>query len=64
MPFSVPHFDPKAEAEPPAMVRTATREDVLWNRPVFKAPPLRLHPQAFDVQRFVQELPRNELHPR
>lgn len=46
------------------MVRTATREDVLWNRPVFKAPPLRLHPQAFDVQRFVQELPRNELHPR
>lgn len=64
MPFSVPDFHPKPEAEPLAMVRTATREDVLWNRPVFKAPPLRLHPQAFDVQRFVQELPRNELHPR
>jgi len=64
MPFPVPHFHPKPEAEPPAMVRTATREDVLWNRPVFKAPPLRLHPQAFDAQRFAQELPRNDLHPR
>ncbi|MEO6876084.1 MAG: hypothetical protein ABI222_14800 [Opitutaceae bacterium] len=25
---------------PPAIVRKVTREDVLWNRPVFRAPPL------------------------
>jgi hypothetical protein len=46
------------------MVRTATREDVLWNRPVFKAPPLQFHPQAFDASRFAQELPRQDLGQR
>ena len=40
------------------MVRTATREDVLWNRPIFKAPPLEFHPQAFDPERFAQDLRR------
>lgn len=43
------------------MVRTATREDVLWDRPVFKAPPLRLDPKALDATRVAQELPRNDL---
>jgi len=49
MMFPLPEFHPKPVAEPPAMVRVATREDVLWNRPVFKAPPLKLHPQPFDA---------------
>ena len=40
------------------MVRSATREDVLWNRPVFKAPPLQLHPQAFDARIFAEDLKR------
>ena len=40
------------------MVRTATREDVQWNRPVFKAPPLELHPQAFDATIFAADLRR------
>ena len=32
---------PPSEREtPPAIVRQVTREDVLWNRPVFRAPPL------------------------
>jgi|GEM_PF-2333011 hypothetical protein len=32
---------PSLEREnPPAIIRKITREDVLWNRPVFKAPPL------------------------
>lgn len=36
-----PQFRPSVEREnPPAIVRQVTREDVLWNRPVFKAPPL------------------------
>jgi hypothetical protein len=48
MHFTLPPVEQKPAPEPPALVRTATREDVLWNRPVFKAPPLYLHPQAFD----------------
>jgi hypothetical protein len=36
-----PPLRPTAEREtPPAIIRKITREDVLWNRPVFKAPPL------------------------
>ena len=59
IPFPVPHLPPKPAAEPPpdvAMVRTVTREDADWQRPVFKAPPLELHPEAFDVTRFAQDL--------
>ena len=40
------------------MVRSATREDVQWNRRIFKAPPLELHPQAFDAKIFAQDLRR------
>jgi hypothetical protein len=58
MPFPVPHFHPKPVPEPPAMVRTVAREDVQWNRPVFKAPPLKLHPHAFDATIFAQDLRR------
>ena len=59
MHFPVPDFQPKpAPPEPPAMVRTATREDVQWNRPIFKAPPLELHPEAFNATLFVQDLQR------
>ena len=58
MHFPVPPLQPKPVAEPSAMIRAAAREDVQWNRPVFKAPPLELHPQAFDVTRFAQELRR------
>jgi hypothetical protein len=28
--------------EPPAIVRSIGKRDVLWNRPIFKAPPLRV----------------------
>jgi len=58
MPFPVQDLPPKPAPEPPAMVRTATREDVQWNRRVFKAPPLELHPQAFDATLFAQDLRR------
>jgi hypothetical protein len=36
-----PQTQPSLEREsPPAIIRKITREDVLWNRPVFRAPPL------------------------
>lgn len=34
------HFRPPPEREIPAIVRVIPREDVVWNRPTFKAPPL------------------------
>jgi hypothetical protein len=58
MHFPVPNIHPNPAPEPPAMVQTTIREDVLWNRPVFKAPPLRVHPQAFDATIFAADLRR------
>ena len=40
------------------MVRTATREDVQWNRPIFKAPPLEMFLQHFDATIFAEDLRR------
>lgn len=34
------HFQPPPVREVPAIVRILKREDVQWNRPVFRAPPL------------------------
>jgi hypothetical protein len=58
MHLSIPNPHPKPEPEPPAMVRTVTREDVMWNRPIFKAPPLELRPQTFDARIFAEDLKR------
>ena len=55
---------PQPLADPPAMVSTATREDVQWNRRIFKAPPLELHPQAFDPKIFAQDVRRIGLNVR
>jgi hypothetical protein len=43
------HFRPQAFTEPPALVRTLGREDVLWNRKLFKAPPLNVQPPAAEL---------------
>ena len=40
------------------MVRAALREDVQWNRPIFKAPPLDVFLQGFDPSRIVEDLRR------
>lgn len=60
MPFPIPHFQPEqsAPATEPPMVHVAPREDVLWNRPVFRAPPLQFHPEAFDATIYARELCR------
>ena len=55
-----PFVRPLTATEPPALVRVVSREDVMWNRPVFKAPPLIVRPPVFDPQAFAPETPRTE----
>jgi hypothetical protein len=51
MNIPIPHFRPTPIPDnPPAMVRVMGREDVLWNRPIFKAPPLELNPLINPLQ--------------
>jgi hypothetical protein len=57
MNFPVPNFHPKPAPEPPAII-SASREDVQWNRRIFKAPPLEVHPQAFDATIFADDVRR------
>lgn len=40
LPFTPPR--PQLHAEKPAIIQMVMREDVLWNRPVFRAPPLKV----------------------
>jgi hypothetical protein len=40
---------PDVSPPPAAIVRTITREDVLWNRRIFKAPPLKVKPPVVDL---------------
>ncbi|MBL9189994.1 MAG: hypothetical protein JNK23_21120 [Opitutaceae bacterium] len=57
MPLPVPNLPPPPA--PSALVQTLQRTDVLWNRPVFRAPSLdRLHLPALDTQRLAQDLQR------
>jgi hypothetical protein len=58
MHFPVPHFKINTPPEPPADVRMVTRADIMWDRPVFKAPPLTLNPKAIDAARFAADLRR------
>jgi hypothetical protein len=44
-----PFVRPQPVTEPPALVRVISREDVQWNRPVFRAPPLQVRVPAFDA---------------
>ncbi len=38
------------------MVRVVSREDVQWNRPLFKAPPLNVQPPLNGANPFVTNL--------
>ena len=60
MHLPIPFIRPSAATEPPALVRVVSREDVLWNRPVFKAPPLAVQPPVFDAKRFASDLARTD----
>lgn len=46
-------MDHQAPAETPAIVRVLAREDLTWNRPVFKAPPLNVVPPIADISKLV-----------
>jgi hypothetical protein len=50
-----PIIRPQVTPEPPALVRVMTREDLHWNRPMFKAPPLEVKPPIADVLALVAE---------
>lgn len=54
MPFPVPNLPQPPVSIPLALVRTNARGDILWNRPVFKAPPLVLDPSHLLVPIRVQ----------
>ena len=53
-----PFVRPETDTEPPALVRVLTREEIHWNRPLFKAPPLEIKPPTVDVMSFVTEIPK------
>ena len=55
-----PFVRPQAATEPPALVRVVSREDVMWNRPIFRAPPLKVQPPVFDATIFASDLNRDQ----
>ena len=55
-----PFVRPQLHSDPPALVRVVSREDILWNRPIFRAPPLKVQPPAFDATIFSLDLDRDQ----
>lgn len=53
MPLPISNLPPPP---PPAIVRALAPRDVVWNRPIFKAPPIFL--PAPDHKRIAQDLQR------
>ena len=43
---------PQLFDDQPAIVQKVNREDVIWNRPVFRAPPLRISPPDVNSEIF------------
>lgn len=58
MHLPIPYLRPERTPEPPAMVSHVSRSDVMWNRPVFKAPPLEITPPPLDMRSVTEELRR------
>jgi len=56
--FPLPPLKIPTPFDPPAMVHTVAREDVLWDRPVFKAPPLELQLRHLNVRQYAEDLRR------
>ena len=56
--FPLPLLNSPTPADPPAMVRAIEREDVLWDRPVFKAPPLEPQLRHLNVRAYAEDLRR------
>ncbi len=58
MHLPMPNLPQNTTPAPAAIVRALTRQDVMWDRPIFKAPPLDLQLPAIDTKRLAQELQR------
>lgn len=56
MPFPVPYHDTQPEQAPAAIVRVLNREDIQWNRPLFRAPPLNVAPPVKDIADLVRSV--------
>jgi hypothetical protein len=56
MPLAAPQFRPPPLPEPNPVVRVIAREDVQWNRPIFKGPSLEVQPWLFGVPSFDEGL--------
>jgi hypothetical protein len=56
--FPLPLLKFQTPAGPTAMVRAIEREDVLWDRPVFKAPPLEPQLRHLNVRAYAEDLRR------
>lgn len=59
-----PFVRPQSATEPPALVRVMAREDVLFYRPVFTAPPLKVQPPVIDATIFSADLRRLDFSAR
>lgn len=58
MHFTPSDLPPVRTPEPPAMVSVMSRSDFLWNRPVFRAPPLVVAVPKLDPKSLAEEVRR------
>lgn len=58
MSLPVPQFRPPPLPEPTPAVRVIAREDIPWNRPIFKAPSLEVQPWLFEPTALAEDLRR------
>ena len=60
MPFPTPFHDSRPTETPAAIVRVLAREDMMWDRPVFKAPPLKVVPPVADLAELARAVRKPE----
>lgn len=60
MPFPTPFHESQPATTPVAIVRLLAREDMLWDRPIFKAPPLHVNPPIADLSELARAVRKPE----
>lgn len=58
MSLPVPQFRPPPLPEPTPVVSIVAREDMPWDRPIFKAPVLEVRPWFIDRSELAEDLRR------
>lgn len=61
MPFDAPIHSQQPATAPSAIVRTVTRKDMMWDRPIFRAPPLVVNPPIADLKELAMAARRPEV---